>query len=80
MLAVEPYRRTDGGAAFAVRGPSTAMVVDVYEPGRKDVPCAVDNFCVVSNVLTPAVAGPSREDPTIRESNEGVGTVEAWAD
>jgi hypothetical protein len=56
------------------------MVVDVDETWRKDVPCAVDNFRVVSHVLTPAVAGPGREDPTIRESNEGVGTVEAWAD
>lgn len=77
---MKPYGLTDGVGAFAVRGPSAAMVVDVDESGRQDVPCAVDNVCVVSHVLTPAVAGPGCEDSTIRESNEGVGTVDAGAD
>ena len=80
MLAVESPCRTDGLAAVAVRGSGAAVVVDVEQPRRENVARAVENIRVVPGELTPAAAGPCGEDPTVSESHEGVGTVEACAD
>ena len=76
MLAVEPPCRTDGLAAFAVRGAATAVVVDVNQPWGEDVTRAVYNIGLVSDELTPAAAAPAGKDPPVFERDEGIGAVE----
>ena len=67
-------------AALAVRGPGTAVVVDVEQSRGEDMPRAVDNIRAVVGELTPAAAGPRGEDATVSEGDEGVGAVDTCAD
>jgi len=79
VLAVESPGRPNGIAAFAVRVPGTAVVVDVDQSRGENVPCAVDNLGVVVYEIAPVAAGSRREDPTTSESNKGVASVNAGA-
>lgn len=76
MLAVESHSRTDGVAPLTVRGPGTAVVVDIEQPRGEDMPRAVKNIRVVSDEITPAAAGPRGENAIIFEGDESISTVD----
>jgi len=80
VLPMESPGRTDGVTILAVRGPSTAVIVDIDQPGAENVPRAVENIGVRASELTPAIADPCGQDAIVSESDEGAGAVEAGAD
>jgi hypothetical protein len=72
---MESPSRTDGVAPLTVRGPGTAVVVDVEQPRGEEMPRAIENIRVVSGEVTPAAAGPGGEDAIVFEGDEGIGAV-----
>jgi hypothetical protein len=66
--------------ALAVRGTSTAVVMNIDQPRGQDVSTAVKNICVFAGELTPAATRSRGEYAAIFEGDEGASAIETRAD
>ena len=74
--AMESPRGSDGVPVLAVRGPGTAVVVDVDQSRGQNLPAAVQDVRVVTRERVPVSASTRSQDATVSERDEGVDLVE----